>query len=144
MQNAISYLNSLGLYKVKPGLGRILKILEAFENPHDKLNNIIIAGTNGKGSVAATIASILQSEGYKIGLYTSPHLLRVSERIRVNGKEIPLSDLCRWIDEIKRVSSNCLPEELSYFELLTALAFLYFSEEKVDCSVVEVGMGGAA
>ncbi len=142
MQNAISYLNSLGLYKVKPGLGRILKILEAFENPHDKLNNIIIAGTNGKGSVAATIASILQSEGYKIGLYTSPHLLRVSERIRVNGKEIPLSDLCRWIDEIKRVSSNCLPEELSYFELLTALAFLYFSEEKVDCSVVEVGMGG--
>jgi len=142
MQSAISYLNSLGLYKVKPGLDRILRILEAFDKPHDKLKHIIVGGTNGKGSVAATIASILESEGHRIGLYTSPHLLRVSERIRINGKEIPLTDLCRWIDEIKRMSSSCLSEELTYFEFLTALAFLYFAAERVDFSVIEVGMGG--
>ncbi|MFQ5788684.1 MAG: bifunctional folylpolyglutamate synthase/dihydrofolate synthase, partial [Thermodesulfobacteriota bacterium] len=142
MQNEIAYLNSLGLYKIKPGLQRILKILETFGDPHKNYINIIIGGTNGKGSVAATIASVLEAQGFKVGLYTSPHLLRVSERIKINNLEISSQDLIRFISEIKRMSSKYLLEDLSYFEFLTTIAFLYFSENKVDYVVLEVGMGG--
>jgi len=141
MNGAIAYLNSLGLHRVKPGLERIKKILSVLGNPQNRAPCIIIAGTNGKGSVAASVASIMQAQGYRTGLYTSPHLLRVSERIRINGEEIPPDDLCRSVLEIKRISSH-LPEEPSYFEVLTASAFLYFAEQKTDFSVLEVGMGG--
>ncbi|MBI2488039.1 MAG: bifunctional folylpolyglutamate synthase/dihydrofolate synthase [Deltaproteobacteria bacterium] len=141
MNDAIIYLNSLGLHKVKPGLERITKILGFLENPQDKVPCLIIAGTNGKGSVASTVASVLGAQGYKTGLYTSPHLTRISERIKINGEEISIDDLYRLILEIKKTSSH-LSEEPSYFEVLTAAAFLYFSERKVDFSVLEVGMGG--
>lgn len=141
MTDAISYLNSLGLHKVNPGLERIIRLLSALGNPHNKMPSIIIGGTNGKGSVSAMVASVLKSEGYKTGLYTSPHLIRVSERIRINDEEIPIDDLYRLILEIKNLSSRLL-QEPSYFEVLTACAFLYFSEKKVDFMVLEVGMGG--
>jgi dihydrofolate synthase/folylpolyglutamate synthase len=142
MNNAICYLNSLGLHRVKPGLYRITKILRSLGNPQDKIPSIIIAGTNGKGSVAAAIASVLEAQGYRTGLYTSPHLIRVSERIKVDGEEISLDDLSRLILDIKNISSRVLEEPPSYFEVLTAAAFLYFAERATDFSVLEVGMGG--
>ncbi|MGE5443151.1 MAG: bifunctional folylpolyglutamate synthase/dihydrofolate synthase [Ignavibacteriales bacterium] len=141
MIDAIDYLNSLGLHRVNPGLERITKVLSALGNPQDKMRSVIIGGTNGKGSVSAAIASVLKSEGYKSGLYTSPHLVRVSERIKINDGEISIGDLSRLILEIKKLSS-WLQEELSYFEVLTACAFLFFAETKMDFSVLEVGMGG--
>lgn len=141
MIDAIDYLNSLGLHRVNPGLERIIKLLSALGNPQDKMWSVIIGGTNGKGSVSAAIASVLKSEGYKSGLYTSPHLVRVSERIRINDGEISIGDLSRLILEIKKLSS-WLQEEPSYFEVLTACAFLFFAETKMDFSVLEVGMGG--
>ncbi len=141
MENAIAYLNSLGLHSIKPGLERIIKLLEIFENPQDKVPAVLIAGTNGKGSVAATIASVLKAHGYKTGLYTSPHLIRVSERIKINGEEISSVDLYRIILEIKAASLS-LPDQPSYFEVLTTAAFLYFARRKIDFSVLEVGMGG--
>lgn len=139
--DAISYLNSLGLHRVNPGLERITRLLSALGNPQDRMHSIIIGGTNGKGSVSATIASVLRSHGYNVGLYTSPHLIRVSERIKVNDEEILIDDLSRLILDIKNLSS-CFSQEPSYFEVLTACAFLYFLEKEVDFSVVEVGMGG--
>lgn len=139
--SAIAYLNSLGLHRVNPGLRRITKLLTVLGNPQNKTPSIIIGGTNGKGSVSASIASILISQGYKSGLYTSPHLIRVSERIKINDEEIHIDVLSELILEIKKISSQLL-EEPSYFEVLTICAFLYFAENKVDFAVLEVGMGG--
>jgi len=141
MNDAIAYLNSLGLHKVKPGLERTIKLLEILGNPQEVVPSVLIAGTNGKGSVASAIASVLETQGYKTGLYTSPHLIRVSERIRINSNEISMSDLSQLILEVKQASST-LPDEPSYFEVLTVSAFLYFAQRKVDFSVLEVGMGG--
>jgi dihydrofolate synthase/folylpolyglutamate synthase len=141
VENAIVYLNSLGLHSIKPGLERIIKLLEIFDNPQDKVPAVLIAGTNGKGSVAATIASVLKAHGYNTGLYTSPHLIRVSERIKINGEEISSADLYKLILEIKEASLS-LPDQPSYFEVLTTVAFLYFARRKIDFSVIEVGMGG--
>lgn len=142
MRNAISYLNSLGVHRINLSLDRISKILAIFDNPHTKLTTIVIAGTNGKGSVAALIASVLSAAGLKVGLYTSPHLVNISERIRVNGKEIALSDLSRLIMKIKGKALKTLTEQPTYFEVLTAVAFVFFHEKQVDCAVLEVGMGG--
>jgi len=141
MNDAIAYLNSLGLHKVKPGLERTIKLLEILGNPQEVVPSVLIAGTNGKGSVASAIASVLETQGYKTGLYTSPHLIRVSERIRINRNEISMSDLSQLILKVKQASST-LPDEPSYFEVLTVSAFLYFAQRKVDFSVLEVGMGG--
>jgi dihydrofolate synthase / folylpolyglutamate synthase len=142
MRDAIKYLNSLGIHRINLGLDRISKILETFDNPHKRLTCIIIAGTNGKGSVAAVTASILSAAGFKVGLYTSPHLVRISERIRVNDEEIPLGDLSRLIMKIKATASKILTEQPTYFEVLTAVAFVFFYEKEVDFAVLEVGMGG--
>lgn len=139
--DAIAYLNSLGLHKVNPGLGRVRKLLSTLGNPHDKIRSIIIGGTNGKGSVSASIASVLKSEGYRSGLYTSPHLVRVSERIKIDDEEISIDDLSELILEVKKFYPYLL-EEPSYFEILTMCAFLYFVKNKVDFAVLEVGMGG--
>jgi dihydrofolate synthase/folylpolyglutamate synthase len=142
MRNAVNYLNSLGVHRINLSLDRISKILEAFDNPHDKLTCIIIAGTNGKGSVAAITASILSAAGFKVGLYTSPHLVNISERITVNDEEISLSDLSRLVIKIKEKASKILTEQPTYFEVLTAVAFEFFHEKQVDYAVLEVGMGG--
>jgi len=142
MQDGLIYLNSLGLHKVKPGLERIKSLLDALGNPQDKVRSIIIAGTNGKGSVAAAISSILSEEGYSTGLYTSPHLVNITERIKINGKQISESELSSIILEIKKTSEETLSEQPSYFEVITGAAFVYFAREKADFSVLEVGMGG--
>lgn len=142
MDNAYSYLNSLGLHKIKPGLGRIKKLLEALGNPHKTVPGIIVGGTNGKGSAAAAIASILRAGGYRTGLYTSPHLIEVTDRIRINGREIKRPELARILLRVKEAADKSTGGKASYFEVLTASAFVYFAECGADFNVLEVGMGG--
>lgn len=119
----------------------------ALGHPEQKFPSILVAGTNGKGSTSATLSSILQSAGYRTGLYTSPHLARINERIRIGGEEISDDDFARYyfqIDDCARrlVSEGRLHSHPSFFETMTALAFLTFAEKQVDLAVLEVGMGG--
>ena len=122
-------------------------LLRALDHPERRFPGVLIAGTNGKGSTAATLASILQASGVRTGLYTSPHLIRINERIRINGEEISDDEFALLHDMVDRtaerlVSENELPWHPSFFEMLTAIAFEYFSRKKVDIAVLEVGMGG--
>ena len=122
-------------------------LLAALEHPEKKFPSVLIAGTNGKGSTAATLASILQASGLCTGLYTSPHLLRINERIRISGEQIPddqFALLHGVVDQTaeRLVEDAELPWHPSFFEMLTAIAFEYFANRKVDIAVLEVGMGG--
>lgn len=134
-------LDTKGVDSVKPGLERITAVLGELGSPHEKKDYITVAGTNGKGSVAACIASILEANGYRVGLFTSPHLVDVTERIKVGGKKITSEEL---EENLGTVFTACarIGIELSYFELLTAAAFLYFNHKSIDIGVLEVGMGG--
>jgi len=128
-------------------LAHMRVLLEALEHPERKFPAVLIAGTNGKGSTAATLASILQASGSKTGLYTSPHLVRINERIRIDGNAIADDDFAGIHDLVDRtaerlVGENELPWHPSFFEMLTAIAFEYFAREKVEIAVLEVGMGG--
>ncbi len=123
----------------KPGLDTVLSLARAFGNPQEKFKSIHIAGTNGKGSTAHTLAAVLQSSGYKAGLFTSPHLRDFRERIRVGGKMIDPESVCRFVERYKGMNLGCSP---SFFELTTVMAFEYFAKEKVDIAVIEVGLGG--
>ena len=114
--------------------------MKAFHNPHRKLNCLHIAGSNGKGSVAAMLASIYSRAGYKVGLFTSPHLVDFRERFQINGRLISKS---RTLDLIKEIREKADQEEPpTFFEFVTAMALIYFSREKVDLAVMEVGLGG--
>ncbi|MGD1024501.1 MAG: folylpolyglutamate synthase/dihydrofolate synthase family protein [Candidatus Sulfotelmatobacter sp.] len=122
-------------------------LLQAMDHPERRFPSVLIAGTNGKGSTAATLASILRASGVKTGLYTSPHLVRINERIRINGKEIGDDDFAELHGKIDRAAETLvekkeLPWHPSFFEMMTAIAFEYFSREQVDLAVLEVGMGG--
>jgi dihydrofolate synthase / folylpolyglutamate synthase len=122
-------------------------LLRAMSHPERSFPSVLIAGTNGKGSTAATLASILQASKLKAGLYTSPHLVRLNERIRVNGREIGDDDFSSLHNEVdgiaeKLVERTALPWHPSFFEMMTAIAFAHFARERVDIAVVEVGMGG--
>ncbi len=128
-----------GAAAFKKDLKNINKLTEHLGNPHDKFKSIHVAGTNGKGSVSHMIASVLQTVGYKVGLYTSPHLKDFRERIRVNGKMISESDVISFVDNNKFILNSIEP---SFFEMSVAMAFDHFANEKVDFAVVEVGMGG--
>ncbi len=130
---------NVGKDAYKEGLANTLALDEHFHHPHRHYKTIHIAGTNGKGSCSHTLAAILQCAGYKVGLYTSPHLLDFCERIRVNGEMLPGQ---RVADFVESERSFFEPLHPSFFELTTALAFLYFKEQNVDVAVVEVGMGG--
>jgi len=128
-------------------LAHMRVLLEALEHPERRFPAVLIAGTNGKGSTAATLASILQASGIKTGLYTSPHLVRINERVRINGEPISDDDFAGIHNLVDRtaerlVSENELPWHPSFFEMLTAIAFEYFAREKVELAVLEVGMGG--
>lgn len=123
----------------KEGLSNSLALDEHYGHPHEAYPTIHIAGTNGKGSCSHSIAAILQKAGYKVGLYTSPHLVDFRERIRVNGQCISQQ---RVIDFVEEGRTFFEPLHPSFFELTTALAFLYFKEQKVDVAVIEVGLGG--
>lgn len=129
----------VGASAYKEGLDNTLALDKHFGHPHRKFLSIHVAGTNGKGSCSHTLAAILQQDGYKVGLYTSPHLVDFRERIRVNGKMIPEQ---RVIDFVEQEKHFFEPMHPSFFELTTALAFLYFAEQKVDIAVIEVGLGG--
>ena len=131
---------------IKPGLEVINQILNQLGNPHQNFAIIHVAGTNGKGSVSAMIESVLRENGFKTGLFTSPHLLDFSERYRINGKSISKKKLNRIIITMEKVADDiCAKENIrnaTFFEISTAIAFQYFSDEKVDIAIIEVGMGG--
>lgn len=145
-QETVDYLFSstpvfeqVGATAYKEGLDTSRALDRHFLHPHHSYATIHIAGTNGKGSCSHTLASILQEAGYKVGLYTSPHLVDFRERIRVNGKMIDKERVVRFVEEEREFFEPLHP---SFFELTTALAFLYFAKEKVDIAVIEVGLGG--
>ncbi len=145
-QEAIHYLytsipsfQAVGAKAYKPGLGNILTLDEYFAHPHRAYKTIHVGGTNGKGSTSHTLASILQEAGYKVGLFTSPHLLDFRERIRVNGQVISEERVCQFVESIQDLASRLKP---SFFELTTILALLYFKEQEVDIAIIEVGLGG--
>jgi dihydrofolate synthase/folylpolyglutamate synthase len=122
-------------------------LLDGLDHPERRFPSVLIAGTNGKGSTAATLASILRASGLKTGLYTSPHLVRINERIRINGMEISDDAFAELHSKIDRVADTLventkLPWHPSFFEMMTAIAFEHFAREKVDLAVLEVGMGG--
>lgn len=123
---------------IRLGLEPVMRLLGKLGRPQDKYASILIAGTNGKGSIAATTASILSSAGFKCGLYTSPHLVDVRERIAIDGRMIPQKAFAATIEAVAGKSI----EPVTYFEFLTVAAFLYFAIEKIDIAVLEVGMGG--
>ena len=128
-----------GVSGYKEGLENTLALDQHFGHPHKDFRSIHIAGTNGKGSCAHTIAAILQQCGYRVGLYTSPHLVDFRERIRINGQPIPENYV---IDFVEKERNFFEPLKPTFFELTTAMAFKYFSEMKVDIAVIEVGLGG--
>ena len=123
----------------KPGLANVMELDDFYGNPHKRFKTIHIAGTNGKGSVSHTLAAILQSAGYKVGLYTSPHLKDFSERIRINGKPISEQYEIDFVREAEEIIDRLSP---SFFEITTLMAFTYFAHENVDIAVIETGLGG--
>jgi dihydrofolate synthase/folylpolyglutamate synthase len=139
LKELLDYLFSLHRFGIKPGLERIETLLEFLGNPQNALKCIHVAGTNGKGSVCSLLAAILQSAGYRVGLYTSPHIRQFNERIRINGNMISDEDIAalahRMMPEIER-------EHTTFFEVTTAMAFAYFAQEQVDVAIIETGMGG--
>ena len=143
---AISYLYSsrppfhqVGAEAYKPGLENTLRLMAQVGNPHLHLKAIHVAGTNGKGSTSHLIAAALQAAGYKVGLFTSPHLVSLTERIRINGQPIPEDEVAAFVTQYKAFLDEVQP---SFFETMTALGFAYFVQEQVDIAVVEVGLGG--
>jgi len=128
-----------GAHAYKPGLERCEAMDAILDHPHLKFKTIHVAGTNGKGSCSHTLASILQCAGYKVGLFTSPHLLDFDERIRVNGQPINHDYVIQWVD---KQYPKLRKEQPSFFELATMMAFSYFAEQDVDVAVIEVGLGG--
>jgi dihydrofolate synthase/folylpolyglutamate synthase len=138
-QEAVRYLAYLSGMGIRLGLGRLCRVLEHLGRPQDACPAVIIAGTNGKGSVAAVMASVLHAAGLRVGLYTSPHLVDLRERIRVAGNWIEEENFCRHVLEIRRVLAE---DTLTYFEFVTAVAFLEFRRAGADVAILEVGMGG--
>ncbi len=145
-QETIDYLYSrlpmftrIGGAAYKNNLDNTIALCNFLDNPHDKFPSIHIAGTNGKGSTSHMLASILQENGYKTGLYTSPHLKDFRERIRINGEKISESFVIEFTKRTKEITENIQP---SFFELTVAMAFDYFSQNKVDVAIIETGMGG--
>ncbi len=138
MQDPLSYLEGLKQSGINLNLGPVSRLVARLGHPQTRYKTILIGGTNGKGSTAAIISSILMKEGMNVGLYTSPHLRDFRERIRVNGRMIPEDALCTLIDTVKAA----VEEPVTYFEFTTVLAFQYFCRCEVDIAVIEVGMGG--
>lgn len=136
----VAFLYGLQLHGVKLGLETIRALLTRVGEPHRRYPVIHIGGTNGKGSTAALTASVLQAADYRVGLYTSPHLIDFRERIRVGGAMIPEARVSAIVEALRAASAPDLAP--TFFEFTTALAFLYFAEEQVDVAVLEVGLGG--
>lgn len=139
MFNKFPMYQKIGAKAYKPDLGNITELLDFLGNPQNNFKTVHVAGTNGKGTVSHTLASIFQECGYKTGLYTSPHLLDYRERIRINGQMIPEQNVIEFIGNNKEKFEEM---QLSFFEMATGMAFDYFSKEKVDIAIIEVGLGG--
>ncbi len=137
---SIDYLYGLQKYGIKFGLNSTERILERLGNPEKQLRCIHVGGTNGKGSTAATLSSILRHHGFKVGLYTSPHLVRFTERFRVDEREAAVDRILGVFERVRSVLDDGEPP--TFFEMVTAMGFQYFLEEQVDWAVIEVGMGG--
>lgn len=141
--NRLQAFHRVGATAYKPGLHTTLALSEAFGSPHVGLRTIHVAGTNGKGSTAHTLAAVLQAAGLKTGLYTSPHLLDFNERIRVNGKPIAHEAVVDFAERFRRLPAFADGRlDPSFFELATVMAFEHFRREQVDVAVIEVGLGG--
>ena len=150
-QESIDYLFSqlpmfsrTGAPAYKPGLDTSINLANLFDNPQNKFTSIHVGGTNGKGSTSHLIASVLQSAGYKVGLYTSPHLVDFRERIRINGQMIPKEKVVDFVENWEKYTSSKQGTTMhpSFFELTMMMAFKWFADEEVDFAVIEVGMGG--
>ena len=139
LYNSVPLFQQIGKDAYKEGLSNTLELDAHFGHPHRKFKTIHVAGTNGKGSCSHTLAAILQSAGYKVGLYTSPHLVDFRERIRINGNPISKEEVIRFVQEERNFFEPLHP---SFFELTTAMAFQYFAKEQIDIAVIEVGLGG--
>ncbi len=143
---AIEYLYNLKIYGMSLGLERIEHLLSELGSSHKDLNAIHVTGTNGKGSVCAMLHSILHSAGYKVGLFTSPHLVSFEERIVVGRERIPKNEICGFVEEIKPIAESMVESKKfdhpTFFEIVTAMAFEHFRKENVDFAVLEVGLGG--
>jgi len=146
-EQCLRYLEKIQNLGIKFGLDNVRTILSSFGNPHQKYASLSVAGTNGKGSVCAMLTQILTLHSFRVGLFTSPHLVKVEERIRLGKRLIPTRSFCRLLTILKGrieelIASKKLLTPPTHFELLTCLALLYFEEQKVDMAVLEVGMGG--
>lgn len=146
-QDTIEYLYALQKHGIKLALSNSFKLMEIMGNPHQKFRSVHVAGTNGKGSTSAFIAAMLRSAGYRVGLYTSPHLVSFTERIRIDGVRIPERTVVELARRVREGSHQVSPDKAgafspTFFEVTTAMAFTYFAEEGVDIAVIEVGMGG--
>lgn len=140
-EQALNYIHSVNWTFCKPGLERVTALCMALGDPQSKLRFVHVAGTNGKGSTSAMLASVLQNAGYKTGLYTSPYIRTFCERIRVDGENIPQAALCKLTERIRPIA-DAMEDKPTEFELITALAFAYFAECRCDVVVLEVGLGG--
>ncbi len=142
----INYLYNLQKHGIKFGLENISRLMSLFDKPHESFLSVHVAGTNGKGSVSAIIASVLRTVGLKVGLFTSPHIVSFTERIRINDEEITENDVIGLTEEIREKISKFEIRNSkfspTFFEVVTAIALLYFKRKKVDIAVIEVGMGG--
>jgi len=136
---AIQYLNNLTSLGWKLGLNKVRSLLNELNNPHENYQTIHIAGTNGKGSTSAMLESILRSAGYNTGLFTSPHLIYIGERIKYNGKSISQQDLVCYIERLQPLIKKY---KCTFFEAITVIAFVYFADQEIDIAVIEVGLGG--
>jgi len=148
---ALSFLNSVTDYEKQTRIGynhtnfnlsRMNRLLSGVGNPHKKLRSVHIAGTKGKGSTAAMLAQMIQNCGYKVGLYTSPHLIDLRERITVNGKMISEAEMTRLVGKVAPVVKRLTNDNPTFFEILTTVAFLHFVAQGVELAVVEAGLGG--
>ncbi len=139
-KESLRFLYSLQQYGIKFGLSKTENLLKAMGNPQKKLKFIHIAGTNGKGSVATYINSILTHAGYRVGLYTSPHLVSFTERMKINSKNISKSEVVYYTKIIQKIMDKKEPP--TFFEAVTAMAINYFADKKVDIAILETGMGG--
>lgn len=144
-KEALNFIENTGKFGINLGLKRIERLCELMGNPQSDLKIIHVAGTNGKGSTTTFISSILMSQGYRVGIYTSPYIERFTERIKINDTEISQEDVARLVTEIKPLINKLIEEGLDHpteFELITACAFKYYKENNVDFVVLEVGLGG--
>jgi len=139
LYNQLPMYQRMGKAAYKANLDNTLALDDYFGNPHKQFRSIHVAGTNGKGSVSHILASILQEAGFKVGLYTSPHLKDFRERIKINGSEIPKKSVVDFVENNMGIIEKIKP---SFFEMTVAMAFYYFAEIKVDVAIVEVGLGG--